>query len=261
MVVGIVTVRVAEGVDTDDRQRAVVLALLVEHGLVLDAAALVAGLHRSQHAAAFADAIELGEHGGLDQVGELLDDEAALQRVLVHRQAPLAVDDHLDRERTTHAVGGGGGDGFVVGVGVQAVGVVVDGAQRLQRGADVVERHLLRVQRSAAGLHVVLQLLRSLVGAVALLHGDGPDAPGHPTEHGVLGVHAVGEEEGEVGCEVVDVHAAGQVGLDVGEPVRQRERQLGDGVRAGLGDVVAADATPSRSCARRAARTTRRCRP
>ena len=41
-----------ERVDADDRQRAVVLALLVEHRLVLDAAALVAGLHGAEHAAA-----------------------------------------------------------------------------------------------------------------------------------------------------------------------------------------------------------------
>jgi hypothetical protein len=56
-----------------------VLALLVEHRLVLDAAALVAGLHGAEHAAARVEALELGQHRLLDQVGELLDDEAALQ--------------------------------------------------------------------------------------------------------------------------------------------------------------------------------------
>jgi hypothetical protein len=52
-------VRVEEGVDADDRQRPVVLAVLVEHRLVLDPAALVAGLHRAQHAAALGDPVEL----------------------------------------------------------------------------------------------------------------------------------------------------------------------------------------------------------
>jgi hypothetical protein len=52
-------VRSEERVDADDRQRAVVLALLVEHRLVLDAAALVAGLHRAEDAAALADPLEL----------------------------------------------------------------------------------------------------------------------------------------------------------------------------------------------------------
>ena len=60
-------------------------------------------------------------------------------------------------------------------------------------------------------------------------------------EHRVLGVHAVGEEERQVGREVVDVHAAREVGLDVGEAVGEREGELADRVRAGLGDVVAGD--------------------
>ena len=135
----------------------------------------------------------------------------------------------------------GRGDGLVVGVGVQAVGVVVDRDQRLQRGADVVEVHLLRVQRPAARLDVVLQLLRALVGAVLLLHRDRPDAAGDAADDGVLRVHAVGEEERQVRREVVDVHAAREVGLDVGEPVGEGERELADGVRPGLGDVVAGD--------------------
>ena len=49
------------------------------------------------------------------------------------------------------------------------------------------------------------------------------------------------EEERQVGREVVDVHAAREVRLDEGEAVRQRERELGDRVRAGLGDVIARD--------------------
>ena len=72
------------------------LALLVEHRVVLDAAALVAGLHGPEDAATLADPVQLGQHGLLDQVGELLDDEAALERVLVGGQPPLLVDDQLD---------------------------------------------------------------------------------------------------------------------------------------------------------------------
>ena len=41
--------------------------------------------------------------------------------------------------------------------------------------------------------------------------------------------------------EFVDVHAAREVGLDIGEAVGQGEGELGDGVRAGLGDVVSGD--------------------
>ena len=143
--------------------------------------------------------------------------------------------------RAPHRFGGRRRHRLVVRVGVQRVGVVVDRAQRLQRGPDVVERHLLRVQRPARRLDVVLELLAPLVGAVAVPHRDRPDATGHAAEHGVLGVHAVREEEAEVGREVVDVHAAREVRLDVGEAVRQRERELRDRVRARLGHVVAGD--------------------
>jgi hypothetical protein len=120
-----------------------------------------------------------------------------------------------------HRRRGGRGHGLVEGVGVEAVAVVVDGAQRLQGGADVVERHLLGVHRAAGRLHVVLELLAALVGPVAVAQHDRPDAPGHPAQHRVLGVHAAGEEERQVGGEVVDVHAPGQVRLDVGEGVGQ----------------------------------------
>jgi hypothetical protein len=50
-------------------------ALLVQHGLVLDLAALVAGLHGAQDTAALGEAVELRQHGLLDQVGELVQDE------------------------------------------------------------------------------------------------------------------------------------------------------------------------------------------
>ncbi len=138
-----------ERVDADDRQRAVVLAVLVEHRLVLDATPLVAGLHGAEHPAPLGDALELLEDGLLDEVGELLDDEAALVGVLVHGEPPLLVDDHLDGQGPAHGLVGGGGDGFVEGVGVEAVGIVVEGDQCLEGGADVVEVHLLGVQRSA----------------------------------------------------------------------------------------------------------------
>src|SRR5688572_24607133 len=73
-----VSVRIAERVDADDRIRAVVLAVLVVEALFLDLAALVAGLHRTQHAAAARDRLELLQHRFLDQVRELVDDERTL---------------------------------------------------------------------------------------------------------------------------------------------------------------------------------------
>ena len=78
-------------------------------------------------------------------------------------------------------------------------------------------------------------------GAVALAHRARPDPPRDPADDRVLGVHAVGEEEAQVRRELVDLHPAREVVLDDREAVGERERELGDRVRAGLGDVVAAD--------------------
>jgi hypothetical protein len=48
---------------------------------------LVASLHGALDAAALGEAVELRQRGLLDQVGELVQDERALQRVLVAGQA------------------------------------------------------------------------------------------------------------------------------------------------------------------------------
>ena len=141
-----VTVGIAERVHADDRYRAVVFPVLVEEGLVLDLASLIAGFHRTEHTPATGDRLELGEHRFLDEVGELVDDVASLERVLVQRESPLAVDDQLDRERSAHRLCGRRRHRFVVRVRVQRVGIVVDGTQRLQSRSDVVERHLLGVK-------------------------------------------------------------------------------------------------------------------
>lgn len=230
-----------EGVHAHQGQAAVVLLVLVVQRLFLDLAALVHGVHGAQHAAALADGFELPVDGLFHQVGQLVDDEAALPGVLAEVQPQLLVDDHLDGHGAAHAVFGGRGDGLVEGVGVQAVAVVEQRVQGLQRGADVVELDLLRVQAAAAGLDVVLHHLAAFVAAIALAHGARPDAAGHAADDGVLRVHAVGEEEAQVGREVVDLHAPRQVVLDDGEAVAQGEGELADRVRPGLGDVVAGD--------------------
>ncbi len=72
-----------EGVDPDEGQGPVVLAVLVEQRLVLDLAALVAGFHGAEDAAAFGEPVEFGEDGRFDEVGEFVDEVGALLRVLV----------------------------------------------------------------------------------------------------------------------------------------------------------------------------------
>ena len=88
---------------------------------------------------------------------------------------------------------------------------------------------------------MIFELLASFVGAVLVAHGNRPDTTGDAPDHRVFGVKTVAEEEGEVRCEIVDVHATRQVVLNVGKAVGKGERQLTDRVCPGLGDMVAAD--------------------
>jgi len=91
----------------------------------------------------------------------------------------------------------------------------------------------------ARGLHVVLQHLAARRGRSARAWPR-PDAPRDAT------ITAYSDpcrwrRRTTVGREVIDHHAARQVVLDDREAVGEREGELADRVRAGLGDVVAGD--------------------
>ena len=232
---------IEEGIDTDDRIRAIVLSVLVDHRFFLDLAALVASLHRSEHASALGDRFELLQHRFFDQIGQLLDDERALVRILILSQTPFLVDHELDRHSAAHRLLGGRGDRLVVGVGVQGIGIVVGRDQRLERGANVVEGNLLGMERASRCLRMEFELLAALVRAVLVPHRHRPDASRHTSEHGVFGLHAVAEEKRQVRHEIVDLHSACEVGLDEREAVREGKGELRDRIRAGLCDVVSGD--------------------
>ena len=86
---------------------------------------------------------------------------------------------------------------------------------------------------------MVLQLLAAFVGAVLVLHRQRPDAAGDAADHRVFRIHAIGEEEGQVRGEIVDVHAARQIVFDVGEAVGKRESELRYRIGPGFGNVIA----------------------
>ena len=88
---------------------------------------------------------------------------------------------------------------------------------------------------------MVLQFLAALVGLVFVAHGNGPDTPGYPSHDRIFGVHAIREEEGQIVSEVIYLHSAGDVGFDKGETIGEGEGQLGDGIGAGFGNVIARD--------------------
>ena len=73
---------------------------------------------------------------------------------------------------------------------------------------------------------MVFKFLRALVRAVFFFHRHRPNASRNAAHHGVFRIHAVAKEERQIGREVVDVHAARQIGFDKGKAIAQREREL-----------------------------------
>ncbi len=102
---------------------------------------------------------------------------------------------------------------------------------------------LLRGQGDTGGLRVEAHQQRALgARAEALAHLSRPDPPRRPVLRDLLEeVEVRVEEERQARREVVHVEAALDGRLDVGEPVRKRERELLRRGRARLPDVVARD--------------------
>ena len=138
---------------------------------------------------------------------------------------------------------------------MQRLGAAEHAGERLDRGADDVVERLLGGQRDAGGLRVEAHQPRlRVLRAVGVAHLARPDAAGGAVLGDLLEEVDLGvEEEAQARREVVDVHAAGQLLLDVGEAVLERERELLRGRAAGLADVVAGDRdrVPARHVARR----------
>ena len=192
-------------------------------------------------AATIRDALEFLVDGLFNKICQFVDDERPLPRVLAEIQAQLARDDHLDCHSAPHRLLGRCRNRLIKCIRMQAVAVIEQCIERLQRGANVVKTDLLRVQASARRLDVVLEHLRAGTCTVTLAHCPCPDAPRHATDDGVFGIHPIRKEEAQVRRKVVDAHAASQVVLDDCESVRQGKRKLTDRVRPGFGDMVTAD--------------------
>ena len=128
-----------------------------------------------------------------------------------------------------------------MGVGMQTVAVVVNRDQSLKCGTNIIETHLLCMQRTARSLDMVFQSLTAGIRTITLPHGNCPDPPRDAPHHSVLGVHAIGEKERQVRGKIIDLHTAGQIGFHVGKTVRQGECELGNRISTCLGNVIAGD--------------------
>src|SRR5690625_2865364 len=98
---------------------------------------------------------------------------------------------------------------------MQRVAIIIDSHQRLKRGPDIIELNFLGMQRSGAGLNVVPQLLRPLVGVMLRLQGDGPEPPCHASDYRILRIETVATEEGQIVSKSIDVESAGQIIFNV----------------------------------------------
>ena len=212
-------------------------------GGLLDLALLEAALDGGQRAAEGLDLVEIGPGGRLELVRQALDVVGAGQRVGRLGHAGLVGQDLLGPQGQPGGLLGRQGERLVAGVRVQALGPAEDGGEGLDRGPDDVVVDRLGGQRRAGGLDVEAAQHRARVRRPeALAHDRRPHPAGDPELGDLLEQLAPGrEEERQPAGEVVDVEAALDGRLDVGDGVGQGEGQLLGGRRPGLAHVVAAD--------------------
>ena len=171
------------------------LQRFVVQTFLLDLTSLIHGFHGSEHTSSFGQSVELHQHGFLNQVRQFLYDECTLDRVLILGQSKLFVDDELDCHRSSHTLLSWCGDRLIVSIGVKRIAVIVDGVKRLQRGSDIIEIDLLRVQTSAARLDVILEHLCPRISTIFLLECLGPNSSRNATDNRIFRVDSVAEEE------------------------------------------------------------------
>ena len=165
---------------------------------------------------------------------------AAAQGVHGARHAGFLGDDDLRVAGDARREGRRQGDGFVEGVGVQALGAAEHRGQRLYGGAHHVVVGVLLLQRDPGGLAVGAQHRRRRVGGLELRHQLGPEDARRPQlRHLHEEVHADAEEERQARRELVDLDAGGQRRPNVLHAVRQGEGHFLDQIGARLLHVIA----------------------
>ena len=122
---------------------------------------------------------------------------------------------------------------------MQRLRAAEDGGERLWATRDVVHR-LLRVSVTPAVCEWKRMIHERGCFAISFFHVARPDPPRGPELGDFLEEIVVDvPEEGKPRSEVVDVEAASDAALDVGEAVGERERKLLRSRRSGLANVVA----------------------
>ena len=207
------------------------------------------------HPADRVDLLEVLVRVRLQLVGQRLDEVGAAERVDRVGDAGLVRDHLLRAQRDPHGVLARQRERLVVGVRVQRLGAAEHAGERLDRRPHDVVQRLLGGQRHARGLRVEAHQPRLRVARpIGVAQLARPDPPRRAILGDLLEKVDVGvEEEAQTRREVVDVHPARDLLLDIRQAVLERERQLLRSRRTGLADVVAADRDrmPARHLTRR----------
>ena len=207
--------------------------------LVLDEA-LLDGRHG---AAQLVDALDQLPRPLFELAGQRLHGVRASERVGRRRRPHLVLKHLLRAQRDPRRPLGRQGERLVERVRVQGLRAAANRRQRLHCDADDVELRLLGGERRAARLRMEAQRERPRVrGAEPLPHDACPQPAGRAELRNLLEEVVVGvEEERDALAELVGREAGRHRRLAVGNAVGHRERELLDGRRARLADVVAGD--------------------
>ena len=202
-----------------------------------------------------ADRVDLPdlEKGPAHEIGgEALDEIRAAERVDRLGDAGFLRDDLLGPQRDAGGLLTRERERLVIGVRMERLRAAEHRGERFDRGPDDVVARLLRSKGRAHRLGVKAQGPRLGTGDGEAFASDPlPDDPRRAELRDLLDERRIrGEEERELPHEGLDRETAGDRGLDVGDRVREGERELLHRVRPGLADVIAGDrdGVPARKC-------------
>src|SRR6202008_4340550 len=99
-------------------------------------------------------------------------------------------------------------DRFIIGIRVKGITVIINSVQSLQCCTDIIEINFLRMQTSSGCLNMIFQHLATLIGLVLISHRFAPDSSCYSTDHTVLRIHSIAEEERKIWRELIDIHSA-----------------------------------------------------
>src|SRR4051794_26157895 len=146
------------------------LQMFVQQAFFLYLVSLIHSFHCTKYSSPLIDTVKLSEHGFFNKICKFFNQKASLVRVFIFGCAQFAVYDQLDGHCPTHTVFCGSSNGLIISVGMEAVAVIVDCIQCLQRCPDIIKVYFLGMEASTTSLDVVFEFLTALICLVFIFH-------------------------------------------------------------------------------------------